>query len=136
LALARGDLWGDEAASVMMSLLPTAELLRTLATAEPHPPLFPLLLKAWMKVAGTSEASVRFMSICAGTALVPAMAALGRLVSPVVGVVAALLGALSPFLLWYATEARMYPLAALLSALSFYGLLTLLRRPGDRRVLR
>ena len=77
-ALARGDLWGDEAASVTMSLGSTAELLRTLATAEPHPPLFPLALKAWMRVAGTDELPVRFISIAAGTALVPVMAVLGR----------------------------------------------------------
>ncbi|HEV8632732.1 MAG TPA: glycosyltransferase family 39 protein [Chloroflexota bacterium] len=135
MALARGDLWGDEAASVTMSLRPLGTLLGTLAAAEPHPPLYPLLLKAWMRLAGTDELVVRFPSIAAGTLTVPVLGALGRLVGPAVGRVAALLGALSPFLLWYATESRMYPLAALLVAASWYALLRLLARPGWRRAL-
>ncbi|HEY3079673.1 MAG TPA: glycosyltransferase family 39 protein, partial [Chloroflexota bacterium] len=130
MALARGDLWGDEAASVTMSMRPLGALLGTLASAEPHPPLYPLLLKAWMRLAGTDELVVRFPSIAAGTLTAPALGALGRLADPSVGRIAALLGALSPFLLWYATEARMYPLAALLVALSWYALLRLLDRPG------
>src|SRR5581483_11175594 len=49
--------------------------------------------------------------------------------------IAALLTALSPFLLWYATEARMYPLAVLLGAASFFWLGRLLRRPDKAGVV-
>jgi len=115
---------------VTLALRPTTELLRTLATAEPHPPLYPLLLKAWMRLAGTGELAVRMPSVWAGTALVPVLAALGRTVGMRAAVTAALLTAFSPFLLWYATEARMYPLAVLFGAAAFYWLARLLRRPS------
>jgi mannosyltransferase len=130
VGLAHGDLWGDEAASTMLSLRPLGEMLRTLASAEPHPPLFPLLLKAWIRLAGTEEVALRFPSIAAGTLAVPVAAALGRDLGPRVGATAALLVAISPFLLWYTTEARMYGLAALGAALSFFWFLRLLRRPS------
>jgi hypothetical protein len=88
-----------------------------------------------MRLAGTDELVVRFPSIAAGTLTAPALGALGRLAAPSVGRSAALLGALSPFLLWYATEARMYPLAALLVAVSWYALLRLLVAPTRQRAL-
>ncbi|HZR00985.1 MAG TPA: glycosyltransferase family 39 protein [Chloroflexota bacterium] len=120
---------------VTLALRPTTELLRTLATAEPHPPLYPLLLKAWMRLAGTGELAVRMPSVWAGTALVPVLAALGRTVGMRAAVTAALLTAFSPFLLWYATEARMYPLAVLFGAAAFYWLARLLRRPSRASAL-
>lgn len=126
IALARGDLWGDEAASVMLSLRPTSELLATLASAEPHPPLYPLLLKVWLRLAGTHEFVARFPSLAAGVLAVPVAAALGRAISNRVAVTAALLTALNPFLLWYTTEARMYGLSALAAGVSSYWLLRLL----------
>src|SRR5262249_50708058 len=132
---ARGDLWGDEAASTMLSLQPVRAMLSTLATAEPHPPLFPLLLKGWIRLAGSGELAVRFPSIAAGPALVPGRAAPGRVGRRGVSLVAALLATLAPFLVWYQTEARMYPLAILLGAASFYWLLALLRRPSLSRAL-
>jgi hypothetical protein len=82
-----------------------------------------------MRLAGTGELAVRMPSVWAGTALVPVLAALGRAISPRVAVTAALLTAFSPFLLWYATEARMYPLAVLFGAAAFYWLARLLRHP-------
>jgi 4-amino-4-deoxy-L-arabinose transferase-like glycosyltransferase len=129
IALSRGDLWGDEAASVMLGLRPAREVLATLATAEPHPPLFPLLMKVWIRLVGSEELVVRFPSIAAGVLIAPVLGALGRSAGPRVGAVAAVLGALSPFLLWYTTEARMYGLTALTTAVSCYWLARLLRRP-------
>jgi uncharacterized membrane protein len=134
-ALARGDLWGDEAASTMLSLRPLGEMLQTLASAEPHPPLFPVLLKVWIRLVGSEEMVVRYPSIAAGTLIVPVAAALGRDLGPRVGATAALLAAVSPFLLWYTTEARMYGFAALGAALSFFWFLRLLRRPSASAVV-
>ncbi|HEY3109023.1 MAG TPA: glycosyltransferase family 39 protein, partial [Chloroflexota bacterium] len=103
--------------------------------AEPHPPLFPLLLKGWIRMVGSEEMVVRFPSIAAGTLIVPAAAALGRDLGPRVGATAALLAAVSPFLLWYTTEARMYGFAALGAALSFFWFLRLLRQPSTAAVV-
>jgi mannosyltransferase len=130
VATADGDLWGDEAASVTLSLRPIGLMLATLASAEPHPPLYPLVLKAWMRLAGTEELVARLPSIAAGTLTVPLLGQLGRIVDPAVGVVAALLAAVSPFLIWYASEARMYPFVTLFAVATWFALLRLLSSPS------
>ncbi|TAK22899.1 MAG: hypothetical protein EPO26_09990 [Chloroflexota bacterium] len=129
-AFSHGDLWGDEAASVTMSLRPLGELLSILRTAEPHPPLFPLLLKGWIRGAGTEEFAVRLPSIYAGTLIVPVAAALGRRFNRGASLLAATMTAFSPFLIWYATEARMYAFATLFGTASWYWLVRLRGESG------
>ena len=135
LALARGDLWGDEAASVTLSFQPVGEILATLARSEPHPPLYPLFLKLWMRLVGTDELLVRLPSIFAGTALAATSVGLGRTVGVRVGIIAGLLTAISPFLIWYSTESRMYPFAALGAALSVLSFDHLIKRPRTTTVV-
>jgi 4-amino-4-deoxy-L-arabinose transferase-like glycosyltransferase len=69
-------------------------------TAE-HPPLYPLAVSVVARLGGTSEAEQRLvLSVLFGTALIVAVAHLGRLIaSPRVGLVAALLAAISPMVI-------------------------------------
>ena len=84
-------------------------------------PLYHLLLKVWVTVAGDSEWALRFPSALAGAAAVTvlyyAALELGRGTkrerSPYHAIVAALLFALSPFALWYAQDAKAYSLLML-----------------------
>ncbi|MBM3135017.1 MAG: phospholipid carrier-dependent glycosyltransferase, partial [Chloroflexi bacterium] len=86
-----------------------------------HPPLYFLLLAATTRLAGNSEFALRFFSLAASVLLVPLLYVVGRrLADRRAGLLAALLGALSPMYLWYAQEARMYTLLALCSLLSAY----------------
>ncbi|BCX06112.1 MAG: membrane protein [Candidatus Roseilinea sp.] len=109
---ARG-LWGDEAFSVWASQQPFASLI---AGLDAQPPLYHLLLGVSRALWGESVFAVRYLSVCCSVLLVAVGARLGRLIGgPTASVFTALLLATSPILLYYAQEARMYALAALLA---------------------
>jgi hypothetical protein len=106
------QLFRDEAASWLESSYRLPELFRV-ATTEPYPPLYALLLKAWMAVAGDGEAALRALS--AGAALVTVIVAwrwaheaLGRWP----GIAVLLVVSLSPVAVANARVARMYSLEA------------------------
>jgi mannosyltransferase len=97
-------------------------------------PLHSLALHVWFAVAGQTPFAARAFSLCLGVLTVALLYLLGRtLATPVAGLVAALLGAFSPFLVYYSQEARVYSLWIFLSWLSLYLLVRALRRPGQAR---
>lgn len=125
-AIERQDIWGDEAFSIWLSSQPLSEVVA--GGADTHPPLYPFLLFVWLRLAGLSPLAVRFLSACIGTLTVPVVYALGvRVFGHPTGMVAALLTAVSPVLVYYSQETRMYGLVVLLSALSVYWAIRLLR---------
>ena len=70
---------------------------------------------------GTSEFSLRYLSLLSTVATVALLYVVGRrLVDRAAGLAAAFLGALSPMYLWYSQEARPYALVTCLGLLSFY----------------
>ncbi len=87
------------------------------------PPLFTLL--SWTSARlGDPTVLIRLPSMLAGIALIPTIFELGRRAfDSRVGLVAALIATLNPFLIWYSVEARAYSLVALLVALSTLSLL-------------
>ena len=116
------DIWIDEANGVLIAQQPPAELIAGLRL-DSNPPLYYLLLKAWMAVCGDSEAAVRGLSAVCGLALVGAVALIGRrMASAEVGLLAAALLACSPIQIVYSQQARMYVLLALLALLATYWL--------------
>jgi len=70
-------IWWDEAISIHLATSPLADLLADRA-AHVHPPLYFLLLKAWVILAGPTAFSVRFLSAWFNTLLVPAVYAFGH----------------------------------------------------------
>jgi hypothetical protein len=116
------SLWLDETVSVYLASFPPLEILRQgMFLQEPNPPLYHLLLHCWMRVFGSGEAAVRILSALLGTLYLPPICLLGRrLLSPRVALIATLLVAIDPFLVWYSQEARMYALVATLSLWSLY----------------
>lgn len=116
------SLWYDEAFSVILARaeLPTA--LRMLS-ADFHPPLYYLVLRAGIALFGSSEFAVRFVSLVPSLTMAPLIWALARrLFDRTTGWLAAGLVCLSPLLVWYAGEARMYSQAAALGLASTYAL--------------
>jgi mannosyltransferase len=102
---------GDEGFSVTFVAQPLDKLLAGLATIEPNPPLYYFVLKGWMGVAGGSELASRWPSVLAGVTAIALTYRLGRaLVTPKAGLIAALLTACNPLLLWHAQDARVYAL--------------------------
>jgi 4-amino-4-deoxy-L-arabinose transferase-like glycosyltransferase len=125
------SLWLDEAVSVYLASFPLAEILEQgMSLQEPNPPLYHLALGAWMRVFGSGEAGVRLFSALIGTLYLPAVYLLGkRLFSARVALIATMLAAINPFLVWYSQEARMYALVATLSAWAMYCFVRALQTP-------
>ena len=116
-------LWLDEAFSVWMGRQPVGEMLGWLVRIDQHPPLYYLLLHFWMALLGDDPATVRALSALFGTLTIPIIYLLGRrLADEKVGLLAALLLAVSPFHVRFAQETRMYTLLALNASLALYAL--------------
>lgn len=127
----RSPLWLDEALSVNIATLPIPDLLDALRS-DGHPPLYYVLLHAWMELFGSGDVAVRALSGLASVLTLPLAWAAGRRRRGTAGGLAVLLlTAMAPYSLRYATEARMY---ALVMALVFAGWLLAddLRTRGDR----
>ncbi|HEY3079690.1 MAG TPA: glycosyltransferase family 39 protein [Chloroflexota bacterium] len=112
------SLWLDEGISVAFSLDGPPRLFQTLVERDLHPPLYYLALHGWMRLAGQSETAVRFPSVIVGVLLVGLVYRFARQLydgwpSAATGALAAALLAGSPFLVFYAQEARMYGALAL-----------------------
>ena len=129
VALDGPALRGDEAHTVMAWAGSLSEVIETMATVDPHPPLAYLAFNLWLRVAGDSEFAARFLSVLAGVLGVAAVYALGRVWGGrTLGLVAALLMALNPFHVWHSQDARNYALWAAISALAVWLMLRALRR--------
>ena len=122
------SLWWDEAWSVWISELAVPQMVQ--ATAQDvHPPLYYFILHYWMMIFGTSESAVRLLSALFGVLAIPMIYVVGRqLFNKDVGLIAALILALSSFNIWSSQEARMYSLMVLLTLLSMRFFLRFLQR--------
>jgi len=118
-AIDRQDIWGDEAFSIWLSSQPLGQVVA--GGADTHPPLYPFALYVWLHLAGSTPLAVRALSALIGTLTVPVVFVLGRRAfGRPVGLLAALLAAVSPVLVYYAQETRMYGLVTLLAAAPVY----------------
>ena len=112
------SLWVDEATSAYLTSLSPGQIVLNRANGF-HPPTYFLALAGWTSLAGRSEFSLRFASAALGLLLVPLLyRAARRLFGDArTGLLAALLGGLSPAHVVYSQEARTYavlPVAYLL----------------------
>ena len=124
------SLTGDEAFSMLAAQrwLAGQMDLYGAGSVESTPPLHYLALHLWVLAAGASEFSGRYLSVAAGTLLVPTIYRLGAaLGGRRLGLAAGLLAAANPFLILYSQTARAYSLVAWLSVLSALSLVRLLR---------
>lgn len=129
--------WNDEGNSARLSERSIPLILEGTAS-DIHPPLYYLVLRGWRELVGETEFGLRSFSGFVGLFAVALTMALmrelerergERRVSSGSGFVllAGLLTAVSPPLIYYSQEARMYALLAMLSVLSTLLLLRLLR---------
>ena len=113
--VAFSHLWLDEALSVNIAQLPLGDIPGALRR-DGSPPLYYLLLHAWMEVFGTGTIAVRALSGLFAVAALPLIWVAGRRVGGRRTAHAALvLMAASPFAVRYATEARMYSMLMVLA---------------------
>ncbi|MFN2608700.1 MAG: glycosyltransferase family 39 protein [Acidimicrobiales bacterium] len=132
---ARSHLWLDEALSVNIARLPLGRIPAALRH-DGAPPLYYVLLHAWMSVFGTGTIAVRALSGVFSVASFPLVWIAGRRVGGRrVAAAATLLFAASPFAVRYGTETRMYSLLTLLALGGWLAMGDLLRRFSWSRAL-
>jgi mannosyltransferase len=123
------SLWRDEVDAIFFAQRPWSALLPLLVTPGHNGALYYAILHVWIRLAGDTEFSVRFLSLLCGVAAVPLLFRLARQWLGRGGsLAAALLCATSPYAIWYAQEAKMYALLFLLSVVSTYLYLLALER--------
>ncbi|HZW29706.1 MAG TPA: glycosyltransferase family 39 protein [Isosphaeraceae bacterium] len=118
--LGRLSFWYDEVVTMRLARAgsPGALVDRLFQIDATRAPLHPLLLQAWVHVFGSSEAAARSLSVVCGVATVVLVFEIGRAAfDAAVGLWAAWLAALSPILIVYAREARMYAWLVLVTCL-------------------
>lgn len=132
------SLWYDEGYSIYIARMSLEEAASHFPF-EMQPPLYYLLLHAWIRLGGVTSFAVRCLSAICATVVVPAMYVLGRrTVNAGAGLLGALFTALSPLYFWYAQETRMYALVLSLTVISAYLLVRVLEgglAPSHRRRL-
>ena len=106
------SIWFDEAFSAYLAQFSFAEIAQFTAADVP-PPVYYWLLKIWTELFGTTEAAFRSMSILFGAvAIVAAFFLAKRFFGRKVAWVSLLFLVISPILIRYSDETRMYTLAA------------------------
>ncbi len=115
--LGEQSFWYDEAQTLFVARFPYAEIVQRAY----RPPLYHFLLHIWSALVPGSEFALRLPSALFGAA-VPLLTYLvaARLYSRRAGLVAAALAAISPTLVFYSQELRMYSLMALEFLLLLY----------------
>src|SRR5215210_2378515 len=110
--------WIDEGIAVGIASHDFSDIPGTL-TMDGSPPLYYLLLHAWMGVVGEGEAATRALSLLFAVIAVPVAFWAGNAIfDRRTGVLAAIGVAACPFLTYYAQETRMYSLVVVLSLLA------------------
>ncbi|MGZ5297724.1 MAG: glycosyltransferase family 39 protein [Actinomycetota bacterium] len=130
-------LWVDEASSLRFAQGSLAQLWSWSTLVDPgNPPLYYSLLHGWLGF-GDGEASLRLLSALFGVLTIPLVYALGRTIRDHrLGIVSALLFAISPFQVWYSQEARGYSLLTFGAASAMLGVAYLVRNPERSGSLR
>ena len=127
--VANRGIWLDEATTITQAQRSLGGLMDSLAHFDVHPPLHHLIRVVPGAHAGHRRADHARCPDIAGAVLVPVLYLTAtELWDRRAGLVAALLGAVAPFLVWYGQEARMYSLFMLFATLALLGQLRALRR--------
>jgi hypothetical protein len=117
----------EEVFSMWIANHNVADMLQWIARIDHHPPLYYLLLHYWIKLNGVTPSGLRMLSVLLGAGTIPIIYLIGKRLSGVMmGLVAAVILALSPFNIRFAQEARMYTLLMFNAAVAIYALVRLL----------
>lgn len=122
-----GPWYGPLVTGKNMEQLQLADSFWTWKFADPHPPLYELLLALWIKLFGLSDFAIRSLSAVLGVGAMLSVFALPRSVGWLARAVYTLLMASAGMLLVYSQDARNYMLGAFLSA---WMLVLLIRQHG------
>jgi hypothetical protein len=130
-----GPLWRDECAVVNLARMPGLADISRNFQHEAFPLPFPILVRGYTNVVGTSDAALRCFGIAAGIALLCALWFSAHLIGrgpPIVSL--ALLGLNTTFLFW-GTTVRGYGFGSALIVLAFGLLVTVMITPSRTRII-
>jgi hypothetical protein len=121
--------WVDEGISVGIASHRLSEI-PALLRLDGSPPLFYVILHFWIRTFGSSEVSTHLLSLLSSLVLIPVAWWCARtLFGPTAARYATVLAATNPFLAWFSTETRMYPL---ICGLAMLGVTMAVRAARDR----
>jgi uncharacterized membrane protein len=123
------SVWFDEAYSITLAKAPIADIVR-FVSVDTHPPLYYLVLKGWAGAFGWGELALRGLSvIMMGAMILVAALLVRRLFGVRAALLVTILLVVSPFVLRYGFEIRMYSMAGLIGISATYALVR--ARQGD-----
>jgi Predicted membrane protein len=126
--LGKESIWIDETYSIQLADLSFLKIAAE-TSQDVHTPLYYIILHYWVILFGNSEFSIRFPSVVFGLLAIFMIYKVGSLLfDKEVGILSSLVLALSVFHIHYSQDARMYSLMTLLTLLSFYFFIELLRK--------
>ena len=134
LTLTNQSLWRDEVDALRFAQAPWREMLATFTQPGWNGPLYFVLLRGWVELTGQSEFALRYLSLLFGVLAVALAFVLSkRLTDSLTACFGSALLALSPYLVWYSQEVKMYTLVLALATLAIYAL----RRAmdGERQIV-
>ncbi len=124
------SLWYDEAHSVYSS---SQDLAVVISGQQNNPPLYFIFLHFWMLLFGTGEAAVRSLSTIFGIVSIFLMYKVGcKLLNQKVGLIGSFILSISYFPIYHSQEARPYGLLLMLTLLSFYLFIKILKSDDIR----
>ena len=128
--------WLDEAVTAQVVTRDLGGVFSSVWHGESTPPLYYVLAWLWVKPFGNGEVGLRALSAFLGTLTVAVAFGLGgRMCGRRAALLAGLLAACSPLLVWYSQEARAYALLVLLGSLSVLLALRAVDVPTHGRLL-
>ena len=129
-------IWRDEGLFLFVVDSPTfGSMFDFLRFHESHPPLFYVLMRLWRSVFGHSVDAAEALTVLLGAVRVPVAYLVGtRMFSRRAGLIAAVLVAFSPALVYHAVLVRPYSLLPILATVATYYLWSGLRGGGGPRL--
>jgi Dolichyl-phosphate-mannose-protein mannosyltransferase len=126
------SLWLDEGFTVYFARLPWDAVLGLHGAYDSHPPLYYSVVKAVSLFLPEAVAG-RYLSVFAGAATVGVVSLLvARIAGRPAALMAGLVAATSPLLVWYSQEARQYALTGLAVSLAYLALVSFHYAPRNR----
>ena len=117
------SLWRDEIDVIRFSFAPMSELMVNLTRNGFNGPLYLLLMRLWFYLSGVSDFSLRYFSLVFGVLECLLVYSLTKqLIDRHAAILALWMSIVSPVLIWYSGEGKMYTLQPSLLLLAIYAL--------------
>jgi mannosyltransferase len=115
------SLWRDEVDVLRLANQPVVQLARDMTKVQHNGPLYYLLVRGWLRLVGQSEFGLRYLALLFGMVSVPLVYRVGRrLMGAQAGLLAAVVVTISPYLVWYSQDGKMYAMVAALTLIAVW----------------